>query len=165
MLKLNVAQVKVLAVMQIVVHLFQLPSEQNVERNQSVRGVQCAMERQVNAPILNLVKIRPNVIMELSCASVASVLDRFVLVGIKPSASLPQRKCPTIRGDFVNLHAKMETIQIRVVQQVNSDKITDCQKGVLAFVLVHLVIISKVIFHTLLSIIYLIMTIIVCRLL
>lgn len=143
-LKLNVVPVKVLAVMQIAVHLFQLPSVLNVERNQSVRGVQCAMERQVNVPILNLAKIRPNVIMEHSCASVANVLDQFVLVGIKPSASLPQRKCLTIKEDSVNLRVKTAMIQIHVDQQVNSDKIMDCQKEALAFDLDHLVITSKV---------------------
>lgn len=154
MQRLNVVPVKVLAVMQIVVHLFLHQSVPSAVKNQNARGVQCAMERPVNAPILNLVKIRPSVIMERSCAQAASALDRFVLVGIKPSASLPQHKCLTIRGDFVSLHAKTAMIQIHAVQQVNLDLVMDCQKEALVFVLDHLVIISKVIRMLLIELIY-----------
>ena len=140
----NVVPVKVLAAMQIVVHLFQHQSVPNAAKNQNARGVQCAMERPVNVLILSLAKIKPSVIMERNCASAASALGRFVLVGIKPSASLPQRKCPTIRGDFVSLHAKTATIQIRAVLQVNLDLVMDCQKEALVFDRDRLVITSKV---------------------
>lgn len=82
--------------------------------------------------------------MELSCALAVNVLDQFVSVGIKQSASLPQLKRHTISENCVNWRAKTVTTQEHVAQQVNLDYNTDCQRKELVFVLAHPAIISKV---------------------